>query len=428
MRIVAELSVKSMFTLQQAVGVRVSLIKILLGDSRSAEQAAKELFTEGLWPHALGLSVAWRVVPHLSQRLNALSLPIDSSSKEKLLKIGLAAAAQSTLCLHRCSTLFKQLDKAGLSAVAFKGIALMGEIYSGPGERMISDIDILVRQKDFPVAYSVLRALGFTPETKRLNSRSDFLRDRSLCLVDKEQIQVDLHWSVVIGETQNVELTVDSILGRSAVVMIMGTPIHVPSPVDSIILTAHHILHHNFAPSQVVKDMCDLAMWASGQSGRRRIDEVVKQARLCGLLVPCLAIWKILYDVNPFGEAQRAVTKFAELASSEELKDAERLKKLFGLQLKERSLQAILLPLLENLRARRLSSIGALYRYVASRRSEGTDGMSRAPDRIRHGGVMLTEALQIAFEVIHSIPHMTTLYMALLRADRSCRGANRIQG
>jgi hypothetical protein len=55
------------------------------------------------------------------------------------------------------------LNKSGIQALFLKGSgALLGELYNDPGERLLSDIDLLVRGTDFQRAVQVVKDAGYT--------------------------------------------------------------------------------------------------------------------------------------------------------------------------------------------------------------------------------------------------------------------------
>jgi hypothetical protein len=111
--------------------------------------------------------------------------------------------------------ILEQLEKAGIDAIAFKGSILAASVYGNVTLRQFSDLDILVRQKDFWQAKAVLRTLGYqssyskaaqlnsfnrwcqislsqiTPEATMFNQRFE-----SSLLHSNLERSVDLHWGI----------------------------------------------------------------------------------------------------------------------------------------------------------------------------------------------------------------------------------------
>lgn len=67
---------------------------------------------------------------------------------------------RNTIFLKTAQKLFEDLEKAEIEAVCLKGGALIGTLYS-PGNRMLHDIDILIRNEDRNACLSLLEETGF---------------------------------------------------------------------------------------------------------------------------------------------------------------------------------------------------------------------------------------------------------------------------
>lgn len=387
------------------------LVQLLLGDRKTAESAANHISDYELWRTALALSEDWRVIPQLGQRVNAFSPRIDTDIQQELRRAVLEATAQSMFTINRGSTVISALTGAGIRAVAFKGLGLLGNLYSGPGERTMTDVDLLIDAHKVASAYAILRGLGFSPETNRLEGYVDLFENRSLRLTDIEGFQLDLHWA--IGAASRVGITADDMLSRAEEVEMNGRSIHVASALDSMMLSIHHSLQHNFAPFASVKDLCDLAKWWSVQPGRWSTDAASRLAELSGLLRPCLALWGILENLDHEGPWREGVAKLISFATVDEQQDASRLEQLFQDQLAGRIVSPILLRVLMN----PLS----INQFIMSRISNGEDNIHLTPYKELKWGlprVYLTRALQLANELVHLNSRRVNIYRSLLRTHR----------
>lgn len=75
------------------------------------------------------------------------------------------------------------LDRAGVPAIALKGLCFAQRLYGGIGRRLQFDLDLLVRADDFTRACATLRRSGARPATYDAHSRTFTL----------EGVKIDLH-------------------------------------------------------------------------------------------------------------------------------------------------------------------------------------------------------------------------------------------
>jgi len=267
---------------------------------------------------------------------------------------------------RRAATALERLNEEGIPAIAFKGIGVIANLYGGAGRRMVSDIDVLIDYENLERACGVLADLGFKPLVDRLEDYLEYLAQRPyegtfsghyfLVLADQDRVEIDLHWQLGTGPTPF--LGTRHVIERAETVRLYGASIRVASPVDAIILIAQHVLRDNFTPNTTVKDLCDLAAWWNVQSERWSVDDVVAQARDSRLVVPLLALWRILVAYNPASPALRGTRQCATMLGRREASDARRLAEFFQSNVEERCFNEDLL---------RLLSPSVVKRFVARR-------------------------------------------------------------
>lgn len=74
-----------------------------------------------------------------------------------------AAAARNLLLSREGGRVLECLGRAGLQAIVWKGPWLAEELYGDPGARVVSDIDIIVREMDLERALAILAGHGYRP-------------------------------------------------------------------------------------------------------------------------------------------------------------------------------------------------------------------------------------------------------------------------
>lgn len=388
-----------------------SFVRLLLGDPNSSTKAANELAKPELWRQALALSAMWGLVPQFTKRLRPLWVRLDPDFRDRLQSANVAATAQSMLAIHSCSTVLERFERAGITAVAFKGIGLIGTLY-GPGDRMMTDIDLLIRPRDVRLASDILRVMNFSSKMDSLQGYAYPVHEECHW-IDKYGVELDLHWR--IGATPPPEMTAEKILSRSDIVKTCNVKLRVPSPLDSIMLTIHHT-YADFAPDGVVRGLCDLASWWNIHPRRWNISDAITHVQLCHLTTSCLALWRILIDLNSESPAREGALKLSELASKQQREDASRLKELFDIQLQEKTAGSDLLyflvrPLPINLRI--------VQRIILHRiQSRGTNKFATAVHAGERQISDLANVYQLLYDLVRIYPRRRALYHALVRVNR----------
>lgn len=399
------------------------LVTLLFGNHDAIHRTATELSASDGWPQVVRLAHAWRVTPELRQRTIAHALPLNASAQRALREQSAAAAAHATLIAHRAATALAQLARAAVPAVAFKGIGAVAGLYRGAGQRMVSDIDVLIRSADIEPSCDAVHAIGFTPTVDRLHDYIAYLDQRPyegafsgnhfLVLKDADGVEIDLHWR--LGTRPPPALTAEAVIARAEPASLFGIGIHVAAPPDAIVLAAHHVLRDNFNPATAVKDLSDIAAWWSVQPARWVIADVVSHAQRSGLAVPLFALWIILVSFNPDSPAQAGVVHFTRMCNQREHADATRLCELFHAQLSGRRLNLDLL---------RLLSPTVIARFLTRRvRTQATvdyfSGRLQREMGLAPHQTLAQRARQLLRDLMTLRPHTLGGYRALLRVHRA---------
>lgn len=345
--------------------VATCLTDLLLGDDGRRETAAGRLAEKSLWREAVGLAAAWRVIPQLRRRLGSCDSPIDGETGEWLRQFSAAAAAQSAFVSRAGARALAELGLAGIEAVAFKGLGLIGNLYRGPAERMLQDCDLLVAEQSLPKTCAVLRDLGFSPLISvGLDDWLRHIEDRVyrthgyLELVNDESVEIDLHWR--LGTEGSGYLGSEEIFRRAEVVSLCGIEAPAAAPLDAMVLTAHHAVRSALDPATTLKDLCDLRRWWEVQPGRWEVRKAVEHFRLCGLSKGMLALWSILAELSSDTAIAGGVGELAGSLGRDERIVAGHCAKLFRVQLEEG-------PVSKPLLALGVATPSAVWRYLSWR-------------------------------------------------------------
>ena len=402
--------------------VTTDLARFVLGDVASAREAGRRLSHRADWRRAVALAAAWRVIPVLRSRVAACDADLDSVARRELHERSVAAAVQSTTLAHRAATALAHLDRAGVAAVAFKGVALIANLYDGPGQRMVGDVDILINRSDLEAACRSLAEVGFSPVIDDLDTYVDFLDRRPyegassgnhfLVLKDLDGVEIDLHWR--LSARPPAPMAAEHIIGRAEAATRYGHTFRVASPLDAMVLAVHHAVRANFAPDTTVKDLLDLAAWWRAQPGRWTVDDVMVQAQECELAAPLLALWGIVADFDCAAGPAPRVGELTAQVPARYARDAMLLREAFHLQLRHGRVNGDLLRALSPVTVARFFSRrwrNHAATVALSGRIEAELGLPpRRTDRER-----ITDFIR---ELAHLSPRKLACYRALLRAHQ----------
>ena len=116
--------------------------------------------------------------------------------------------ARFTVIRKYLSEVMESFRDAGIAVIVMKGALLAGSLYPSPGLRYMSDMDVLVRHRDFRHACEVLKIMGW--KLRQTKNSSDTLveavgdpgldRDWQMgegVFMNPKRCVLDLHWHLV---------------------------------------------------------------------------------------------------------------------------------------------------------------------------------------------------------------------------------------
>lgn len=131
-----------------------------------------------------------------------------------------------------------------IPVMVLRGTRLAEQLYGDPGERMYTDIDLLVRRAQLDQVKSLARELGFH---RASGSLSDTFFERNhyhLLYVSRTTgIPLEVHWAMAPPfSIQRIDY--EDLFRRARPTRIAGVPGLMPSPEDDLILQAVHLSKH----------------------------------------------------------------------------------------------------------------------------------------------------------------------------------------
>jgi hypothetical protein len=323
--------------------IRTSLADLMLGDAACASAAAARLAATNGWGTAVALSGQWRVATTLHGKLEAFAaagtaVAIDAESRAQLRRLAVIAAAQTTLVLQRSRAALEVIERAGCEAVAIKGIALIAGLYDGRATRMVSDLDIIVREREFATVKAALEAAGYedrSPEFERHVAdigASERLHNYARTFV-RDGLEVDAHWQ--FGPHPPAVLATEHIIRRSQRVSLGKTEVSVASPIDAMLIGTHHALRGYFVPRETIKDLCDLAAWWTLGRTQWNLDDLIAAAHEAEIASSLCALWRILCRRDRAHPAAQGIAAIERTMRAAARAEARNLAQFFEDQLAE---------------------------------------------------------------------------------------------
>lgn len=206
-----------------------------------------DLFVEAAGRHG--------VAPLLYHRLKT-SHPngrVPAAVMERLHLAYLGSAARSMGLYDGLAKVLAALRRGDLPVIVLKGAHLAELVYSSRALRPMSDVDLLVAEKDLTRVETVLLGMGYTPlEQARVVSRDNKhfgyrSAQGSLC--------VEVHWALATS-TDPFEIDPAGHWQRARPAVIAGVEVAVLGPEDLLLHLCLHACEHSF--DMGLKSLCDI--------------------------------------------------------------------------------------------------------------------------------------------------------------------------
>ncbi len=197
---------------------------------------------EGLLGAARRQGVAPFLLPHVA-RLRGAAAPPAAVLEEwrALYRLQVALQARREV---QAAQILRALRQAGICCLPLKGLWLAACVYPEPGQRPMSDIDLLVQPERFEAAAAVLLSLGYAARGPL--ARTDFNRDVGFVHPDGVA-PVELHWQMGSRTQELGPLPELRPLWQSAVAGRLGGEVCAwPAAEEHLALMAYHVVHHRF--------------------------------------------------------------------------------------------------------------------------------------------------------------------------------------
>jgi hypothetical protein len=234
------------------------------------------------YPRLIEVARVHRVVGLVHQRLVSVGVDIPPSAATRFQDERTRAAVQQ---LSSYLTIAAVVEAVEESFLVVKGPVLGTVWYDDPSVRQFSDIDVLVRRRDFGAFLARLLDNGFAERSQNWRGFLDH-EVAEIPLVHSRDT-IDLHWDLVALGTTRRELTwnMESLFDRAEAVRFSSVTVSTLDPVDTLL---HLCVNGGLDGARSLLRLADIDVVA--RSGRVDWTVFVERARAAGAGALCAGV------------------------------------------------------------------------------------------------------------------------------------------
>jgi hypothetical protein len=167
------------------------------------------------------------------------------------------------LLYNELSKVLKAFKRAGIDTIVLKGAFLAEKIYPNIGLRPMSDLDLLIKEKDLTKVKNELTGLMYSNifHTKYYEQLQTVLSNEHLFVHKNKEIRIDLHWNILPPESP-YKIDISKLWENAKSINIANVETLVLAPEDLLQHLCLHLDNHiNYSTpaAQHFKNYCDIA-------------------------------------------------------------------------------------------------------------------------------------------------------------------------
>ncbi len=222
------------------------------------------------WNYIVDCSIKQGISPLFYWNLKKVNNVKDVPSEimKNLEKIYYSNLARNMLFYDELSKILTAFEKAGIDTIVLKGAFLAEEIYKNIGLRPMSDIDLLIKEKDLQKAKKELTELMYFAPARifptKLHEQFQIAQSNELppFIHETKKIVIEIHWDIQPHQTP-YKIDINKFWNNAK-------PIKIAS-VETLIFTSEDLLQHlclhldkhitssSAPPAKPLRDYCDIA-------------------------------------------------------------------------------------------------------------------------------------------------------------------------
>ena len=211
-------------------------------------------------------SIGWNDIINIAQEHNVITflfyklkhLELEEKLKPEVHRVMSLkyqeGVARNVITRHVLKDIILSLNRCNIKAIILKGaINFCENIYENWNLRSMEDLDILIKEEDFPAARKCMQSAGLHYIKGRIprDLSEDF---------ESRNIAIDMHY-LPVPEKHIHLFDMESFWSNTMCVEMDGLKIHIPSPTDQIYHKfIHDVIRHQELVDFQIQNLCDFVM------------------------------------------------------------------------------------------------------------------------------------------------------------------------
>jgi hypothetical protein len=149
------------------------------------------------WDDVITLAKTHRLIPILHRSLLPYQQEIPSNTWQQLSQMSKRNSVYMLALTAETNKIFNLFSQSNISTIILKGPLLSLQLYNDIGLRQCRDIDLLIQEKDIPIAFHILEKQGYTfdnYEKKKRLSINQMTKYYNYAGFKSNTFNIELHW------------------------------------------------------------------------------------------------------------------------------------------------------------------------------------------------------------------------------------------
>ncbi|MFC1548576.1 nucleotidyltransferase family protein [Candidatus Omnitrophota bacterium] len=214
---------------------------------------------------------------------------LQNPAGEKTFEIHASLLSYNLLLRERVENILRPFNEAGIPVILLKGIAMLNDIYRDTNDRVLGDVDMLVKKKDFEKVKHILTSAGFSFIHGNMVNAEVYGAETPV------EIYIDLHNHLMNPKSPAQKKVYDpdesGIWDNAVPVEFGGQKAYTLCIEDRIIYLCFHMLKERFSKDKWFKDLILLIREKNNEINTSKLIDTAKKYgtyKLCAFIIDYL--------------------------------------------------------------------------------------------------------------------------------------------
>lgn len=186
--------------------------------------------------------------------------------------------------INQMGLVLASFNKENIPVIGLKGLILR-EFYPQKELRTMSDVDLLIQEKNLDKSRKVLLSMGYSEDEKDL---------KHIVFSNKDHLPIELHWALIdSGHFKHAEYLEDDIWKNTNKINIYGATVLTPSIENQILHLCLHMVTHFVYSGFGLRQLCDLVLFVESEINRIDWNRFYNKVKRCKIEKFTFAIFEI---------------------------------------------------------------------------------------------------------------------------------------